>query len=122
MGGKFLAESLAETRLSKDRRRLEITFVDAEGSTQTVSLPSRVALELVPVIESQVPAVEAGGPQFTKRPKHCTVGRARYERLVLLKFDDDPPYALDIDDAEALWRGVCEETESVSRLEKPALQ
>ena len=122
MRGKFLAESLAETRMSGDRRRIELTFVDAEGVEQTFSLPHRVAAELAPVIESLVPAADASGPQFTKRPKHCTVGRARYERLVLLKFDDDPPYALEIDDAEALWRGVCEETESVSRLEKPALQ
>jgi hypothetical protein len=122
MDGKFLAETLSETRVSEDRRRVELTFVDAKGVTQTFSLPSRVAAELAPVIESLVPPLEAGGPQFTKRPKHCTVGRARYERLVLLKFDNDPPYALEIDDAEALWRGVCEETESVSRLEKPALQ
>jgi hypothetical protein len=121
MLGKFLAEALAETRTSEDRRRIELTFVDAKGAKQTFSLPSRLAAELVPVIESLCP-VGAHGPQFTKRPKNCTVGRARYERLVLIKFDDDPAYGLDVEDAEALWRGVCEETESVSQIKEPALQ
>jgi hypothetical protein len=121
MLGKFLAESLVETRTTEDRRRVELTFADAKGVTQTFSLPSRIAAELVPVIESLCPD-GALGPQFTKRPKNCAVGRARYERLVLIKFDDDPPYGLDIEDAEALWRGVCEETESVSRSSEPALQ
>jgi hypothetical protein len=121
MPGKFLAESLAETRTSEGGRRVELTFVDATGTRQTLSLASRIAAELVPVIESLCPD-GANGPQFTKRPKHCSVGRARYERLVLIKFDDDPPYGLDVEDAEALWRGVCEETESVSLIKQPALQ
>ena len=123
MLGKFLAESLVETRTSKDKRRIELTFVDTEGAQQTISLPSRVAADLIPVLGSLVAHPNGtGGPEFTKRPKQCAVGRARYERLVLIKFDDDPPYGLDLENAEALWREVCEETESVSRLHEPALQ
>ena len=123
MPGTFLAESLVETRTSEDRRRVELTFVDAKGARQTFSLPSRVAADLVPVLDSLAAGPsDADYPKFTKRPKQCAVGRARYERLVLIKFDDDPPYGLDIEDAEALWRGVCEETESVSLLKEPALQ
>jgi hypothetical protein len=121
MPGKFAAESLVETRTSEDGRRVELVFADARGARQGLSLPTRVAAELAPVLQSLCPAA-GGGTQYTKRPKNCAVGRARYERLVLLKFDDDPPYALDPGDAETLWRGLCEETESVSRLKEPALQ
>ena len=41
---------------------------------------------------------------------------------MLLKSDDDPPYALDPEVAETLWREVREETEAVSLRKEPALQ
>jgi hypothetical protein len=40
----------------------------------------------------------------------------------LVRFDDDPPYALNIDEAENLWRGVREEVEQVSQMKAPARQ
>jgi hypothetical protein len=119
----FVAQSLAETRTSEDRRRFELTFIDARGSKQTISLPIGVAAELVPVLNSLVAGVdEAKNAQFTKMPRQWAVGTAQHERLVLLKFDDDPPYGLDLNVAETLWREVREETESVSRQKAPAVQ
>ena len=41
---------------------------------------------------------------------------------MLIKFDDDPPYGLDLDVAETLWREMRDETEAVSLLKAPALQ
>ena len=35
--------------------------------------------------------------KFTKMPRQWAVGTAQHERLVLLKFDDDPPYGLDLE-------------------------
>jgi hypothetical protein len=55
-------------------------------------------------------------------PKSTAVGSARHERLVLVRFDDDPPYALNLDEAESLWRGVREEAEEVSLMKTPARQ
>jgi hypothetical protein len=40
----------------------------------------------------------------------------------LVRFDDDPPYALNIAEAENLWREVREEAEQVSRMKAPARQ
>jgi hypothetical protein len=120
---KFIAQSLAETKTSDDRRRFELTFVDARGEKQTVSLPIGVAADLVPVLNSLTAGL--GGAKcanFTKMPKQWAVGTAQHERLVLLKFDDDPPYGLDLKVAETLWREVRQETESVSRLKAPAVQ
>jgi hypothetical protein len=123
MSGKFVAQSLAQTGISGDRRRFEMTFVDADGSKHTVTLPVGVAADLVPVLSSL--AADAGGPsraQFTKIPKQWAVGAAERERLVLIRFDDDPPYGLDLKVAETLWREMRQETENVSLLKAPALQ
>jgi hypothetical protein len=123
MPGKFVAQSLVQTATSEDRRRFELTFVDARGKKQTVTLPVAVAADLAPVLTALADGLgDAKGATFTKMPKHWAVGTARHERLVLLKFDDDPPYGLDLDVAETLWREMREETESVSLLQAPALQ
>ncbi len=49
---KFVAQSLAETGTSEDRRRFELTFVDALGRKQTISVPIGIAADLVPVLNS----------------------------------------------------------------------
>ena len=120
---KFAAQSLIETRTSEDRRRFELTFVDARGATHTVSMPIAVAADMVPVLESLAQGLVADAKaRFTKLPKQCAVGSARHERLVLLKFDDDPPYALEPEVAESLWQEVRDETERVADSKVPALQ
>jgi hypothetical protein len=118
MSDTFVAQSLAETHASE--HRFEMTFVNADGQKQTISLPVGVAAELVPVLRSL-----SAGPstlQFTKMPKSTAVGSARHERLVLIRFDDDPPYALKVDEAEVLWRGVREEAQHVSEMKAPVRQ
>ena len=120
---RFVAQSLAETGTSEDRRRFELTFVDARGRKQIISVPVGIAADLVPVLTSLAEGLgDAKGAKFTKMPRQWAVGTAQHERLVLLKFDDDPPYGLDLKGAETLWREVREETESVSRLKAPAVQ
>jgi hypothetical protein len=118
---KFVAQSLVETKTSADHRRFELTFVDADGRKQTISVPAGVAADLVPVLNSLEAGV-AKRAKLTKMPRQWAVGTAQHERLVLLKFDDDPPYGLDLEGAETLWREVRDETESVSRLKAPAVQ
>jgi hypothetical protein len=123
MSGKFIAQSLAETRTSADQRRFELTFVDARGKKQTVSLPVGVAADLVPVLATLADRLAGGkGATFTKMPKQWAVGTAQHERLLLLKFDDDPPYGFDLEVAETLWREMRDETENVSVMKVPALQ
>ena len=122
MSDTFMAQSLVETRAKHDDQRFEMTFVDASGIKQTISLPVGVAADLVPVLQSLSAAPRNSRIGFTKMPKSTAVGSARHERLVLVRFDDDPPYALDIDEAENLWRGVREEAEQVSLMKIPAQQ
>jgi hypothetical protein len=122
MPDTFVAQSVAETCAKHDERRFEMTFVDASGEKQTISLPVDVAADLVPVLQALSAGLSDTGIEFTRMPKSTAVGSARYERLVLVRFDDDPPYALNIDAAENLWRGVREEAEQVSRMKAPARQ
>ena len=122
MPDTFVAQSVAETCAKHDERRFEVTFVDASGRKQTISLPVGVAADLVPVLQSLAAGLSHTDIAFTKMPKSTAVGSARYERLVLVRFDDDPPYALNVDEAENLWRGVREEAEQVSRMTAPGRQ
>jgi|RhiMetdeSRZDD1v2_1073273.scaffolds.fasta_scaffold523804_2 hypothetical protein len=122
MADIFMAQSLANTHVMYDERRFEMTFIDTGGQTQTISLPVAVAASLAPVLQSLSAGLNCKGIPFTKLPKATAVGSARHERLVLVRFDDDPPYALSVGEAENLWRGVRDEAEQISTLRPPARQ
>jgi hypothetical protein len=123
MSGAFEAQSLVGTRRDKSKRRLEMTFVDADGQRQAISLPEDVAADLVSVLRSLTSGMNnAGRAEFTRMAKLTAVGSAEYERLVLIRFDDDPPYGLAPDEAETLWREVREQAAQVSRARRPAHQ
>ena len=123
MSRNFKAQSLVSTRTKREERRVEMTFVDADGLSQTITLPAAVAADLAPVLTTlSADLSDPGRTQFTRMPKQMVVGSAQHERLVLIRFDDDPPYGLDLDEAESLWRGLREETETVSRLKAPLRQ
>ena len=53
------------------------------------------------------------GPSATKMPKGFAVGTARYEPIVLIRFENDAPYGLDAADAAELGRALVEQAESV---------
>jgi len=118
---EFVAQALVETK-SLERNRLQMTFADAKGRRHSITLPARLAADLAPVLTALTGDMQSQGPRFTRSPKALAVGRAEHERLVLLKFDDDPPYALDPDRAEDLWREMREETEVVLSMKVPAIQ
>ena len=123
MSKTFRAQSLAETRIEQGERRLQMTFLDATGARQTISLPALVAADLAQGLKALSAELgDAGTTHFTRMPRHLAVGTARHERLVLIRFDDEPPYGLDVDEAETLWRDLREQTEAVSRLAEPMRQ
>jgi hypothetical protein len=116
----FLANTLTET-VKTDDNRFEMTFVDAKGKRYTVSIPSAIAADLVPLLE-QVAADQAKTmAELTRLPKACEVGHAVRDRKVLLRFDNEPPYAIGLEAAAALGRALQEETELVSNTSRPVL-
>jgi hypothetical protein len=122
MPKKIDAQSLVETRVSNDQRRLELILADTKGERQILNLPMSLAADLVPVLASLTKHSTAAGARLTKMPSTFYVGHATHHRLVLVKFDDDPAYALDLDDARMLSRQMLEESETAARCRAPALQ
>jgi hypothetical protein len=123
MSARFAARSLVQTKTSEDRRTFELTFANAAGDRHTLSLPIDIAADLAPVLGAIARnASGTNGAKFTKIPKQWAVGTARHERLVLIKFDDDPPYGLEPEAAETLFQEVREEIEVALLRSEPALQ
>ncbi len=126
MGGLMMstitAQTLVETSVTDDRHRFELTFVDARGEKHTVSIPSRMAVDLIPVLELLAGTnSDAAGPDFTRIPQEFEVGYALAERMVLIRFDGEAPYGLGVEVAEALGRELQEQSDQVSVLRRPAL-
>src|SRR5262245_13858849 len=119
----FNAQSLVETQTTLERSAFELTFVDGKGARQTLRLSRGVAQDLVPVLQSLTNGKEdAGAGTLTKMPKTCAVGHATQQQLVLIKFDDDPPYAINLEDARALWRDLRQTSAAIARRKRPTLQ
>jgi hypothetical protein len=118
----FLATTLTETAVSTDRRRFKLTFVDADGQQYAISIPCAIAAELVPVLESVAAAQpHAGSGEMTRLPKTCAVGHATGDRMVLLRFDDEAPYAIELEVARALAEQLHEQSAELSETARPAL-
>jgi hypothetical protein len=122
MPKKFVAQSLVETRVSNDERRLELTLAGTKGDSQILTLPMSLATDLASVLVSAAKNSKAVEARLTKMPSTYYVGHATYQRLVLVKFDDDPPYALNLEDARMLSRQMLDESETAARSKVPALQ
>jgi hypothetical protein len=122
MTSTFTAQTLVETSVSEDRSRFEMTFIDACGSRHTMSIPSGVAIDLIPVLEQlAAERKQPRGPDFTRIPQQFEVGCAPAERMVLVRFDGEAPYGLGLEIAEALGRELQEQSETVSLSKRPAL-
>jgi hypothetical protein len=118
----FRATTLTETAVSQDRRRFELTFVDADGQQHAISIPSAIAADLVPVLESVAASQpQTGRGEMTRIPKTCAVGHATGDRMVLLRFDDEAPYAIDLEVAQALAEQLHEQSEELSETARPEL-
>lgn len=119
----FVATTLTETAISQDKRRFQLTFVDSKGETCAVSIPSALAGDLVPVLESIAALAPraAGTAEMTRLPKTCSVGHATGERMVLLRFDDEAPYAIELEVAQALAEQIQEQSTEICEGPRPAL-
>lgn len=119
----FLATTLTETAITQDKRRFQLIFVDADGEPCAISIPSALAADLVPVLES-IAALSpraAGTAEMTRLPKTCSVGHATGERMVLLRFDDEAPYAIELEVAQALAEQIQEQSSELHETSRPAL-
>jgi hypothetical protein len=118
----FQATTLTESSVSQDKRSFELTFVDAKGEQYAISIPTAIAADLVPVLESVAAAAPgAAVSELTRLPKTCAVGYASGERMVLLRFDDEAPYAIELEVALALAEQLQEQSTELSEAARPSL-
>ena len=118
----LLVSAITETHLSQDQRRFELTFADAEGRQYALSLPTAIAADLVPVLEAVAAAhPRAGGGELTRLPKTCAVGHATGDRMVLLRFDNEAPYAIELEVAQALAEQLQEQSSELAESARPSL-
>jgi hypothetical protein len=119
----FLATTLTETAIAQDKRRFQLTFIDSKGQECSLSIPSALAADLVPVLESIAALSPRGAAvaEMTRVPKTCSVGHATGERMVLLRFDDEAPYAIELEVAQALAEQLQEQSSEITDAPRPAL-
>jgi hypothetical protein len=103
---------ICETRATNDR--LEVVVVGADGKEAKICLSADTAASLATIL-SEFAARNAArhDAALTKRPKNFAVGTGRFERVVLIRFEDDPPYALKPELARELCEALLETSENV---------
>ncbi len=122
MKDAFAAVAISRTRRA-DGGALEIQLVDAAGRKTAVRVPAEIALRLAQELLDLAEGASSGlDTSLAKRPKSFAVGSGKYENLVLVRFDDDAPYALDAVDAADLGEALIEQSEDVSERPEKVLQ
>ena len=107
----FAATMLAQTMTTGDKQRLAISLADASGQTQSLTLTPELATALSLVLQDF--SAQTAAPQsapLTKLPQTFAVGSGVHESLVLIRFEQDAPYALAPDDATELGHALLEQS------------
>jgi hypothetical protein len=114
------AASLLRTTVTKDGD-LDLLVIDATGKESRLRLTADTASSLFKVL-AEFTSRASAGDTLTKRPNGFAVGTGRFERVVLLRFEDDAPYALRPEDAIELAEALTEQTETVVSRPEQVLQ
>jgi hypothetical protein len=118
MGKNIVATAVTKT--TPANAVIEITLADGSGNTQKICASADVAQTLAQIFGDFAQVAQTTSPPLTKRPSTFAVGTGRYEQLVLIRFENDVPYALCADDAIDLGRALLDQAETVST-KRPAL-
>ena len=112
MSTRLKAQAIQQTLACHDRSHLVVTLADAEGRVQELSVTPELAATLAQVLSefASESNIVASGPEPTKLPTRFAVGTGRYENLVLIRFEEDAPYALKNRDAEELGRELIKQS------------
>ena len=98
---------------------LEVVVIGADGKEAKLRLSADTARNLASVLsEFATNSTLPSDATLTKRPKSFAVGTGRFERLVLLRFEDDAPYALRPEQAMELCNALLELSENA--MDQPA--
>lgn len=117
MSAPLKLQTIRETLVCPDDNRLTITLADSAGRVQLLSITPELAATLVGILNEFASAADCTGGRggcLTKLPKNFAVGAGRYEKLVLLRFEDEAPFALSASDAAELGHALVSEAEALA--------
>ena len=114
MATKFRATAMSRTETAGDGRTLEFRLLDAAGKMRTLSVTAEVAQSLAQVLGEFAEAAPRSGIQPTKLPKSFVVGAGVHESVVLLRFEQEAPYALPARDAFELAKALLSQSERIA--------
>lgn len=121
MADSFAATTMTQTSTSPEERRLSVSLADAMGRTQSLTLTPELAAALSAVLQDFAAATPATpSVPLTKLPQTFAVGSGVHESLVLIRFEQDAPYALAPDDAAELGHALLEQCQTLDA--RPARQ
>lgn len=115
-------QAIAKAIAIRDGDTLELHLADAAGGLRTLCIARELVPVLRDVLQDFAARSEAPGPAATKLPQSFAVGTARFEQLVLVRFEDDPPYGLRVEHAAELGRALVQESREAGQISVPALQ
>jgi hypothetical protein len=119
---RLVGDDMRSTRVSTGIREtyttkaghLEVVMVGADGKDATLCFSADTAASLATILsEFAANSAVRSDVSLTKRPKTFAVGTGRFERVVLLRFEDDAPYALRPELARELCEALLETSENV---------
>ncbi len=104
------------TALKETDGQIEISVSSRDGKKAVLRLSAAAAGDLTRILADAAGQVGATGAVATKVPKSFAVGSARYERLTLVRFEDDAPYALAPDLAREVAEALLAEADEVEQV------
>jgi len=111
-------EAIVDALANKGGRGIAITIAPEGGRSLTFKLTAATAAIMADAFQHFSKA-SVSGAEPTKLPKNFAVGIGRYEPIVLLRFEDEAPYGLSVDDAAELGEALVEQSMEISN--RPAL-
>lgn len=121
MAEKFAATMLTRTEGS-DGTSLAITLADGNGRKRILTLTPDLARTLADVLSTFGGRGAPSHLEATKRPQSFAVGSGKYENVVLVRFEDEAPYALPASSAFELAKVLLEQSEAVALRPEALLQ
>ena len=88
-------DQVTSSARSEDDRQIDITLSNRDGTTTILKLTPAAVADLAVILAEYANCDGTSGPVATKLPKDFAVGTARYEKWVLVRFEDEAPYALE---------------------------
>jgi hypothetical protein len=116
MPGRNRIQAVKRTEFCSQSGELTVTVAGPAGSLETLTFSREAAGVLaLAMADFTVSAIKgAEHAPATKMPERYSVGHGRFERLVLVRFEDEAPYALEPAQAAELGAALLQEAQTAA--------